>query len=112
MGIESSDLLLVGPELSMACLATVVILADLWLRGSRWVLVLTMLGLLMPFIAGIAIWNEVHSNGAQDAFGDSLIVDKFALFFKFLILGIVSLVLLAGAEYAQRFKPYQAEFIG
>lgn len=112
MGIESSDLLLVGPELSMACLATVVILADLWLRGSRWVLILTMLGLLMPFIAGIALWNEVHSNGAQIAFGDSLIVDKFALFFKFLILGIVSLVLLAGAEYAQRFKPYQAEFIG
>ena len=54
----------------------------------------------------------MHANGAQSAFNGSLIVDKFALYVKFLVAGTAALVLIAGLEYAERFRPYESEFTG
>ena len=112
MGIAGKDLFLVAPELAMAVLATAVILADLLFRGKRWVMVIAVAGLAVPFVLGLLLWGDVHANGGQTAFSGSLIVDKFALFFKFLILGIVGLTLVASFDYVKRFHPYQAEFAG
>ena len=112
MGIASSDIFLIAPELAIVVLATAVVLADLLFRRKRWPLVIAVAGLALPLIASLMLWNEVHVNGAQMGFNDSLIVDKFALYFKFLVIGTAALVLVAGAGYAERFHPYQAEFTG
>ena len=112
MGVSGRDLLLVAPELALTVLATLVVLADLLFRGRRWVPALAVVGLAAPLIASAGLWNEVRANGPETAFGGSLVVDEFALFFKFLIVGIVGLILVAGTEYARRFSPYQAEYAG
>ena len=112
VGIASSDIFLIAPELAIVVLATAVVLADLLFRRKRWPLVIAVAGLALPLIASLMLWNEVHVNGAQMGFNDSLIVDKFALYFKFLVIGTAALVLVAGAGYAERFHPYQAEFTG
>ena len=112
MGIAARDIYLVAPELAMVVLATVVILADLLFRGRRGVLVLATAGLAAPFVLALLLWGEVHADGPQTAFAGSLIVDKYALYFKFLILGVVALALIASLDYVRRFHPYQAEFAG
>src|SRR5690606_46245 len=65
-----------------------------------------------PLALALMLWAEVDAQGAQVAFNGSLVVDKFAIFFKILITGILALVFLASADYVQRFRPYQAEFVG
>jgi NADH-quinone oxidoreductase subunit N len=112
MGLEGRDLYLVSPELAMVCLAAAIVLLDLVVKRKGLILTLALLGLLIPLAAGINLWDEVHEGGPEVAFNGSLLVDKFALYFKFLILGILALVLLSGADYLERFRPHQAEFIG
>ncbi len=112
MGITGRDLYLVAPELATATLATAVILADLLFRGRRGALALALGGLAAPLILGLLLWGDIHANGPQTAFGGSLLVDKYALFFKFLIVGIIALALVASLDYVKRFHPYQAEFVG
>jgi NADH-quinone oxidoreductase subunit N len=112
MGLQGRDLFLVSPELSLVLLGALVILLDLVLKRRGAAVIVAMVGLLVPIAAGISLWDEVHRNGAELGFNDSLVVDKFALYFKFLIIGILALVFLAGSDYLKRFRPYEAEFVG
>ncbi|MEX2598984.1 MAG: NADH-quinone oxidoreductase subunit N [Dehalococcoidia bacterium] len=112
MGLTLRDIFLVSPELALAALAIGVVLMDLVLKRKRLVPVVALAGLAIPLALAIVLWMEVDAQGAQVAFHGSLIVDKFAIFFKFLLLGILALVLLAGSDYVERFRPYQAEFVG
>ena len=112
MGITSRDLFLIAPELTLVVAAAVVVLSGLVLRQRQWTLTVALLGIAGVFAFGVALWSDVHANGAQSAFNDALIVDKFALYIKFLIAGTAALVLIAGADYAERFRPYESEFIG
>ena len=110
MGITGRDLFLIAPELALAVAATVVVLSALVFKQRQWTLGLALLGLAAPFAFGIALWGDVHANGTQSAFNDSLVVDKFALYIKFLVAGTAALVLIAGSGFAERFQPYEAEF--
>ena len=111
MGLDGRDLFLVGPELALVGLAAAIVMLDLLVRRKGLVLTVALLGLLIPTAAGINLWNDVDQGGAEAAFHGALLVDKFSLYFKFLILGVLALVLLSGSEYMERFRPYQAEFI-
>ena len=112
MGIEARDLFLISPELSLVALAAIVVLLDLVARRAGVAVVVGLVGLIAPFAAGIGLWGEIHAaGGAELGFNGSLVVDKFALYFKFLILGVLALVLLAGADHLKRFRPYEAEFV-
>jgi NADH-quinone oxidoreductase subunit N len=112
MGIEGRDLFLISPELSLLALAVIVVGIDLAVKNKGLVLLIALVGLLVPLVAGINVWNEVHASGAEIAFNGALVVDKFALYFKFLILGILGLLFLSAWGYSDRFRPYQAEFYG
>ena len=109
MGIEARDLFLISPELSLVALAAIVVLLDLVARRAGVAVVVGLVGLIVPFAAGIGLWNEVHAaGGAELGFNGSLVVDKFALYFKFLILGVLALVFLAGADHLKRFPPLRS----
>ena len=112
MGLEGRDLFLISPELSLVGLAATVVLLDLVVGRKGVVLAVALFGLLVPFAAGINLWDDVHHGGSELAFNGALMVDKYALYFKFLVLGALALVFLAGSGYMERFRPYQAEFIG
>ncbi len=112
MGVTLRDLYLLSPELAMTALAVFVVLVDLVLKRKHLVQVIAIAGLVVPVALAAVLWADVSSHGSQVAFNGSLMVDEFAVFFKFLIIGILALVLLAGSDYVERFRPYQAEFTG
>jgi NADH-quinone oxidoreductase subunit N len=106
------DIYLISPELALTGLAVVVTALGLVTRAKGVVRAVALIGLLVPFGFGLALWGDVHSGGADTAFLDTLVVDKFALFFKFLVLGVLALLVLASGEYMDRFRAHQEEFLG
>ncbi|MFQ5861216.1 MAG: proton-conducting transporter membrane subunit, partial [Dehalococcoidia bacterium] len=105
------DLLLLSPELSMVGLALLVILLDLAMVNRKGVLaVIATAGLAVPLALGVALWGQVHSGGSEVGIFGTLVVDKFALFFKFLILGATALVFMASVDYVSRFERFKGEY--
>ena len=112
--MTAQDLYILSPELGMAGLAVFIVLLDLVVQRKQLMPVVAVLGLAVPLGFSIALWFDL--NGA-DGIGldDSILaatleVDKFALFFKFLLIGIVALVVLASTEYVERFPRFRAEY--
>ena len=62
----------------MVGLAVVVIGLDLALRRKGIVIAVGLVGLLVPLVLAVNLWNDVHTFGVDSAFGGALIVDKFA----------------------------------
>ena len=113
MGLTGRDLYLVSPELALAALALAVVLLDLVVRRRGVVSALAVVGLAAPFALSVALWGEAHAaeGGALSAFNGALVVDKFALYFKLLIVGALALVLLASRGALSGYRR-ETEFIG
>ena len=105
--MTAHDLYLLTPELALAGVAGIVVLVDLLVSRKGVVSVVALLGLLVPMALTIVLWGDVQSESA--VFG-TLVVDKFALFFKLLVLAIVALLILGSADYVERFQRFQGEF--
>ncbi|MBM3939595.1 MAG: NADH-quinone oxidoreductase subunit N [SAR202 cluster bacterium] len=114
MGLTSTDIYLISPELALAGLALAVVLLDLALKNKTVVLGVAVVGLLVPIAFAVSLWVRVDGLvfARETGFNGSLVIDQFAIFFKLLLLGILVLVLLASNEYTGRFRRYQAEFTG
>jgi NADH-quinone oxidoreductase subunit N len=112
MNIGARDLFLISPELTLIALAVLVVALDLVIRRKGIVIAVAVLGLLVPTIAGVNVWSDIHASGADTAFNGALVVDEFALYFKFLTLAVLALLFLSSTDYASRFQPFQAEFYG
>lgn len=110
------DLFLLAPPLALAALALLVITADLITRRTGVVVGLSFAGLAAP--AAFSAWQaaELAANGdaALTAEGSvilyTLSIDRFALFFNFLILAAAGLVILASNDYVRRMERLQGEF--
>ena len=113
MGLTWHDVYLASPELAMASLALLVVLSGLVLRRPGVTVAIALAGLTAPMLLGLALWDDVHgmAAGGEVGFNGSLVVDKFALFFKFLIVGALALLLLASKDALAKFR-YPAEFVG
>ena len=118
-----TDLYLISPEISLVILASLVIVLDLMTDRKSLVHSLTFLGLLAPLFACILLWGELESwwnllspvsgeiaGESMPGMNQSIIVDRFSLFFKFLILASVGLVILASQEYIGKFRNYVGEY--
>jgi NADH-quinone oxidoreductase subunit N len=99
------DFYLLSPEISMAGMAVLVIIADLFIKnkGAVAALAIGSLGLSLGF--SISLW-DVNERG----FNGFLTVDSFSLFFKFLLLGVAAAVILASQDAAKSFRRRQSEF--
>ena len=106
------DLYLLSPEIALVGLAGVVVLLDLVLRSKRVLAVVAVVGLLVPVALSVMLWGDVHASpdGRMTGIFGTLVVDKFALFFKFLVLAVVALVVMGSADYVGRFQRAQGEF--
>ena len=72
-----------------------------------------MVGLVVPLGFTVALWFTVGDDSAADNTGilaETLVVDKFALFFKFLFIGAAAVVGLISVDYVQRFERFRTEF--
>ena len=108
------DLYLLSPELSIASLALVLLLLDLVVSRKSFLATLAVAGLVVPLGFSAALWIGLDSTGLEPnnagILADTLIVDKFSVFFKFLILGSVAAIFLMSGEYARRFERFQTEY--
>ena len=107
------DLYLLSPELSVAGLATLLLLLDLVVSRKSIILGLGVVGLVIPLGFSIALWFTVGDDAAVENTGvlaGTLVVDKFALFFKFLFIGAAAVVGLMSVDYLQRIERFRTEF--
>ena len=108
------DVYLLSPEISLVGLALLVMGLDLVVRRKGLLTLIAVTGLAVPLALSIVLWGEVSSEADGRMIGvmGALSIDKFALFFKFLILGVSGLLLAASVDYARRLPGLRGEFIG
>lgn len=106
------DLYLLSPELSMAGLATILVVLDLFLGRKDLLAWVAVLGLLLPLGFAISLWVGLDRDGTGQMAGlfDTLSVDKFSLFFKFLFIGTTAAVVLTSTDYVKRLGRLQGEY--
>ena len=87
------DVYLLSPEISLVGLALLVMGLDLVVRRKGLLTLVAVAGLALPLALSIVLWVDVSSetDGRMVGVLGALTVDKFALFFKFLILGVTGL---------------------
>ena len=114
MTVTAHDLYLLSPELSLAGLATLLLLLDLVVARKGWLASLGLVGLAAPIGFSIALWLGLNGMGLKPVntgiLADTLVVDKFSLFFKFLFLGVAGLIILASTDYVGKFRRFQTEY--
>ena len=112
MTLEVNDLYLLSPELSIAGLAALLVVVDMVTRRKSVLPIVGVIGLAVPLGFSIALWFDLNAEGVTAMSGvfDTLAVDKFSLFFKFLFVGVAALVFLASADYIKKFNRFQGEY--
>lgn len=108
------DIYLLSPELSLAAIAMALILLDLVVSRKSLLAAFGAVGLIVPVILSVILWIDLDNSSVsqmQGIFG-TLVVDKFSLFFKFLLSIAAALVILMSAGYVQRIRGFQGEFYG
>jgi NADH-quinone oxidoreductase subunit N len=94
------------PEITLAVFAVLVILLDLFVQQKSWLRPVSLSGLVIAGGVAVAMWN----GNFAPIFNNMLAVDNFAIFFKFLFAGISFLVILASADYVDKFSRFQGEY--
>jgi NADH-quinone oxidoreductase subunit N len=113
-----NDLYLVSPQIALAVLGILVILLDLVTDRKGWVQGLALVGLAAPAGLAFLLLFDLIASGGTNVVPDhsvlfrSLAVDRFALFFNFLVLAATALVLLASTDYVRRMDRNQGEYFG
>lgn len=110
------DLYLLSPEISMAGLAMLLIVLDLIFTRKTVITAVAILGLAVPLVFSLVLWFDLTDNVTTQMEADfgtgfvTFVVDKFSLFFKFLLVGVTALIFLASSEYVSKFKKFHGEF--
>ena len=106
------DLYLLSPELSVAGAALLLVLVDLVVRRRGVAELLAIAGLAVALGLSVILWFDLNGDGVDATSGvfDTLVVDRFSLFFKFLFLAVSAAVVLASTDYVRRFERFRAEF--
>ena len=97
----------------MVGLALLVLLLDLVVPRKGFLPVLAVAGLAAPLGFSLALWASLDGGGIAENSGilaDTLRVDRFSLFFKFLFLGVAATIILVSVEYVRSFHRFQAEY--
>lgn len=106
------DLWLLSPEIAMAGVAIAIVFADFFISNKRVLSYAAVLLLIIPFLFSLNLWFDVvgDTEAVSGVFG-SIVADRFALFFHFLLLGITAAVVLASVQYVERLKEFEGEFL-
>lgn len=122
--MTTTDLYLISPEIGLALLASLVIVLDLITSRKSLVHLLAFVGLAVPIVAVVLLWGELEywwdfvgpvtgevSGESIPGMSQSIVVDRFSLFFKFLILATLGLVVIASQDYVNKFRNYVGEYL-
>lgn len=122
--MTAHDLYVISPYLGVAGVAVLVILLDLVVERKSLLPVFAFLGLLAPLTLSLVqafdLENSLNlvqgaeplSNVKASVLLGSLSVDRFALFFNFLVLAAAGLVIMGSSDYLRQMERYQGEYYG
>ncbi|MFQ6026277.1 MAG: NADH-quinone oxidoreductase subunit N [Dehalococcoidia bacterium] len=120
--MTGNDVYLISPLLALAGLGIFVILLDLVVTRKGWLVVSAFIGLALPLAFSVLQILDVNGLIGGPATADlvpdgsvlaaSLSVDRFGLFFNFLVLAAAGLVVLASTDYIRRMERLQGEYLG
>ena len=118
------DIYVISPPLAIAMVGILVILLDLVVQRKRALPAFALVGLIVPALLLVAQFQDLGNtrdllespaamgNGKASVLLGSLVVDRFALFFGFLVLAATALVILASVDYVERLERRQGEYYG
>ena len=122
--MTTHDLYVLSPYLGVAGIAILVILLDLVVKRKGLLPAFALLGLLAPLALSLVQAFDLEdsvsllrgadplSTSQASILLGSLSVDRFALFFNFLVLAAAGLVVLASTDYVKRMERFQGEYYG
>ena len=120
--MTAHDLYVISPYLGLVGVALLVVLLDLVLPRKGMLPVIAFLGLLAPLSLSLVQAFDLRdsltlvqgegpfSTGEASVLAGSLSVDRFALFFNFLVLAAAALVIMISNDYVRRMERYQGEY--
>lgn len=110
---QISALYLLAPELSLALLALVVMLVDLFVKRRIVTAAVALIGLIIPIgftISQAFLVNSLVANHTNRAFFGMFIVDPYAIYFDIVFLLIGVLMIPASYNYVRRYVKADGEF--
>ncbi len=122
--MSAHDLYVISPYLGMAGAALLVILLDLVVTRKGLLPIFAFLGLIAPLTLSLiqafdlddslnlVKGSELLATSDPSVLLNSLSVDRFALFFNFLVLAAAGLVIMASTDYVRQMDRYQGEYYG
>lgn len=114
--LTQQDIYLLSPEISLIGLALAIVILDIFVKQKLITQCLIGIGLVLPVIFSVLLWNGVGLGGDFDAgiqtlgIFNTLVVDRFTLLFKFLLIGILAIVIISSLSYVHRFEKIKIEY--
>ena len=110
--MQLHDVYLLSPEIALVGLACLLVMLDLLVSRKGWLTLLSAIGLMAPLVLTFVLWADPSGMVADDPTGPfgTLLVDKYALFFKVLVLVALELVVLTSADYRRKLGQFQGEY--
>ena len=113
------DLYVISPYAGMAAVAILVILLDLVIPRKGLLPVAAVAGLAAPLILSLVQLNDLADQTdllldvvPASVLTGTLSVDRFALFFNFLVMAAAALVIIASSDYVKRMPQFRGEYYG
>jgi NADH-quinone oxidoreductase subunit N len=103
---QLQDLRAIGPELELALFGMMLLVFDLILRDKRWLAGVALAGVLW---SGVFLFTLKDVTGVE-AYGGLLVVDQFALFFKFMFLVAAALAICISLKYLDIEREHHGEY--
>jgi len=112
--MTSYDLYLLAPEITMAALGVLVIILHMVVGRKGILAAVAVAGLIVPLAFSVALWGEVNADADGQIIGvfNTLAVDKFGLFFKFLVMSILALVIMSSVDFVSDIRQLEGEYYG
>ena len=122
--MSAHDVYLVSPLLAMAGVGILVIIFDLVTPRKGLLPAFAILGLVAPLVLLLIQFYDLNDSvnlvreagllagGESGVLVDSLSVDRFSLFFSFLVLAATGLVILGSVDYVRQMERNQGEYFG
>ena len=105
------DLYLLAPEATMAILALVVMMVDLFIKRRFITVTVGLVGLVVPLAFSIAqAVTPGFLDKPQYAFSGMLVIDPYAVFFEIVFILIAAVMLLASYSYVGKYVKADGEF--
>jgi NADH-quinone oxidoreductase subunit N len=109
--MQTDDLILVAPEMALAVTAAVVLLVSVFRQGRSLILPACLVGIAVSVGLLINLALDLEAAGQHlEGFHRFLVFDHFAQYLKFLILGVLALVVMASWGYLDRVDSLRGEY--